>query len=153
MERVRQLPILALFTFRPEFEPPWVGLPNVSPLTVGRLEPSERFLHEVMGLDGKTVRLRTPDHAFDHSRQGTGGVHHVAFRTPDQEEQVTNKQERELLQKALTFLPVRERLLLQLRYEQDLSLDEIARLCELGDAQRVHRKLAAILKGLRRALR
>src|SRR5262249_58059999 len=29
VERVRQLPVLALFTFRPEFEPPWVGLPNV----------------------------------------------------------------------------------------------------------------------------
>ena len=72
---------------------------------------------------------------------------------PDQQEQVINKQERELLQKAITFLPERERLLLQLRYEQDLSLDEIARLCELGDAQRVHRKLAAILKGLRRVLR
>jgi predicted ATPase len=26
VERVRQLPVLALFTFRPEFEPPWVGL-------------------------------------------------------------------------------------------------------------------------------
>jgi class 3 adenylate cyclase/tetratricopeptide (TPR) repeat protein len=38
VERVRQLPVLALFTFRPEFEPPWVGLPNVSTLTVGRLD-------------------------------------------------------------------------------------------------------------------
>jgi class 3 adenylate cyclase/predicted ATPase len=37
-ERVRQLPVLALFTFRPEFEPPWVGLPNVSILTLGRLD-------------------------------------------------------------------------------------------------------------------
>src|SRR3984893_15479432 len=37
VERVRQLPVLALFTFRPEFEPPWVGLPNVGTLTLGRL--------------------------------------------------------------------------------------------------------------------
>src|SRR5262249_57445859 len=36
--RVRQLPVLALFTFRPEFEPPWVGLPNVGTLTLGRLD-------------------------------------------------------------------------------------------------------------------
>ena len=36
VERVRQLPVLALFTFRPEFEPPWVGLPNVGTLTLGR---------------------------------------------------------------------------------------------------------------------
>jgi predicted ATPase len=38
VERVRQLPVLALFTFRPEFEPPWVGLSNVSTLTLGRLD-------------------------------------------------------------------------------------------------------------------
>jgi tetratricopeptide (TPR) repeat protein len=38
VERVRRLPVLALFTFRPEFEPPWVGLPNVSTLALGRLE-------------------------------------------------------------------------------------------------------------------
>src|SRR5215472_14044939 len=40
VERVRQLPILALFTFRPEFEPAWIGLPNVSALTLGRLDRS-----------------------------------------------------------------------------------------------------------------
>jgi class 3 adenylate cyclase/predicted ATPase/ABC-type transport system involved in cytochrome c biogenesis ATPase subunit len=38
VERVRQLPVLALFTFRPEFEPPWVGLPNVGTLALGRLD-------------------------------------------------------------------------------------------------------------------
>jgi predicted ATPase/class 3 adenylate cyclase len=37
VERVRQLPVLALLTFRPDFEPPWVGLPNVSNLALGRL--------------------------------------------------------------------------------------------------------------------
>jgi class 3 adenylate cyclase/tetratricopeptide (TPR) repeat protein/ABC-type transport system involved in cytochrome c biogenesis ATPase subunit len=38
VERVRELPVLALFTFRPEFEPPWVGLSNVGILTLGRLD-------------------------------------------------------------------------------------------------------------------
>src|SRR6266567_4464832 len=38
VERVRQLPVLAVFTFRPEFEPPWLGLPNVGTLTLGRLD-------------------------------------------------------------------------------------------------------------------
>jgi class 3 adenylate cyclase/tetratricopeptide (TPR) repeat protein/ABC-type transport system involved in cytochrome c biogenesis ATPase subunit len=41
VERVRQLPVLALITFRPEFEPPWVGLPNVGTLPLGRLERNE----------------------------------------------------------------------------------------------------------------
>ena len=41
VERVRQLPVLALFTLRPEFEPPWVGLPNVGTLTLGRLDRND----------------------------------------------------------------------------------------------------------------
>src|SRR5262245_8006330 len=41
VERVRQLPVLALFTFRLEFEPPWVGLPNVGALTLGRLDRND----------------------------------------------------------------------------------------------------------------
>src|SRR5437763_10855123 len=40
VERVRRLPVLALFTFRPEFEPAWVGLPNVSTLALSRLDRS-----------------------------------------------------------------------------------------------------------------
>jgi class 3 adenylate cyclase/tetratricopeptide (TPR) repeat protein len=41
VERMRQLPVLALFTFRPEFEPPWVGLPNVGTLMLGRLDHND----------------------------------------------------------------------------------------------------------------
>jgi class 3 adenylate cyclase/tetratricopeptide (TPR) repeat protein len=38
IERVRQLPVLAVFTMRPDFEPPWVGLSNVGTLKLGRLD-------------------------------------------------------------------------------------------------------------------
>jgi tetratricopeptide (TPR) repeat protein len=38
VERMHQLPVLALFSFRPEFEAPWVGLPNISNLALGRLD-------------------------------------------------------------------------------------------------------------------
>src|SRR6266571_3145520 len=41
VERMRQLPVLALFTFRPEFEPPWIGLPNVCILTLRRLDRND----------------------------------------------------------------------------------------------------------------
>src|SRR5262249_36010302 len=41
VDRVRRLPVLALFIFRPEFEPPWVGLPNVGTLTLGRLDSND----------------------------------------------------------------------------------------------------------------
>jgi class 3 adenylate cyclase/predicted ATPase len=37
IERVRQLPVLVLITFRPEFQPPWTGHAHVTALTMGRL--------------------------------------------------------------------------------------------------------------------
>lgn len=38
MERLRRLPVLVAITFRPEFEPPWQGLPNVTHVALGRLD-------------------------------------------------------------------------------------------------------------------
>jgi len=38
IERVRQLRVIALLTFRPEFEAPWIGLPNVSILNLDKLD-------------------------------------------------------------------------------------------------------------------
>ena len=37
IERVPDLPVLAVITFRPEFQPPWVGQPQVTTLTLNRL--------------------------------------------------------------------------------------------------------------------
>jgi class 3 adenylate cyclase len=51
IERVRQLPILALITFRPEFEAPWTGLHNVTTLSLGRLdqEQARAMVEQVTG--------------------------------------------------------------------------------------------------------
>ena len=38
VSRIPKLPILALFTFRSEYEPPWVGMPNVQTLKLGPLD-------------------------------------------------------------------------------------------------------------------
>lgn len=38
VDRIRGLPIFALMTFRPEFEPPWTGLANISQLRLDRLD-------------------------------------------------------------------------------------------------------------------
>lgn len=72
---------------------------------------------------------------------------------PSQESQLVEQELRSRLEKSVSSLPAQERLLVRLRFEQDLSLEEIARLCGLQDAQRVHRRLAAILKKLRTAMR
>jgi predicted ATPase len=41
VERVRGLPVLALFTFRPEYEAPWTGLSHVTSIALDRLAPAE----------------------------------------------------------------------------------------------------------------
>ena len=85
--------------------------------------------------------------------EGELGVLDIADPQPNQETQLVTQQQREQLQKSLAALPADERLVLQLRFEHDLSLEEVARLCGLGDGQRVHRKLTAVLKKLRSLMR
>ena len=42
IERVRSLPVLLLVTFRPEFQPPWIGQPQVTMLALNRLDRRDR---------------------------------------------------------------------------------------------------------------
>jgi class 3 adenylate cyclase len=42
IERVRSLPVLLIVTFRPEFQPPWTGQPQVSMLALNRLDRRDR---------------------------------------------------------------------------------------------------------------
>ena len=37
IERIQHLPVLAIITFRPEFQPPWSNQPHVSALALTRL--------------------------------------------------------------------------------------------------------------------
>ena len=58
------------------------------------------------------------------------------------------EQERELVEAALAQLPPRKRLLLRLRYQQDLTLEEVARLARIPDPYRAHREIRAALEAL-----
>ena len=40
-DRIRRSPVLLIVTFRPEFEPPWIGRPCVTALTINRLAQRE----------------------------------------------------------------------------------------------------------------
>jgi class 3 adenylate cyclase/tetratricopeptide (TPR) repeat protein len=42
VDRVRSLPVLLIVTFRPEFQPPWTGQPQVSMLALNRLDRRNR---------------------------------------------------------------------------------------------------------------
>jgi predicted ATPase len=41
VDRIRTLRVMLVVTFRPEFAPPWIGQPHVTPLTVNRLTQRE----------------------------------------------------------------------------------------------------------------
>jgi class 3 adenylate cyclase/predicted ATPase len=51
VDRVRSLPVLLIVTFRPEFEPPWIGRPYVTALTINRLAQRdiEAMIDHVVG--------------------------------------------------------------------------------------------------------
>jgi RNA polymerase sigma factor (sigma-70 family) len=64
---------------------------------------------------------------------------------------VINEQ-RDALERSLSKLTKPELFLIKLRFEQNLTLQEIARLVDLKDAQTVDRRLRAIIEKLRHAL-
>jgi RNA polymerase sigma factor (sigma-70 family) len=68
---------------------------------------------------------------------------------PSQESLLGDREREGQLRRAVTKLCEPDRLLIRMRFEQGLSLQEIADLTELGDAQRVHRRIAGILEKLR----
>jgi predicted ATPase len=51
VDRVRSLPVLLIVTFRPEFEPPWIGQPYVTALIINRLAQRdiEAMIDRVVG--------------------------------------------------------------------------------------------------------
>ena len=51
VDRVRSLPVLLIVTFRPEFEPPWIGWPYVTAFTINRLAQRdiEAMIDRVVG--------------------------------------------------------------------------------------------------------
>jgi RNA polymerase sigma factor (sigma-70 family) len=72
---------------------------------------------------------------------------------PDPEARAVIEERRGLLSRALARLPTRERLLVRLRFEQGLTLEQIAKLLDLGNAQRADRQLKDILARLREDLK
>lgn len=86
------------------------------------------------------------------SEDGVGGGREIADDRPDPEVAAQRAEQTALLESALQKLLPSERLLLRLRFEQDSTLAEIARLCGLANAQVADRKIQKALGRLRRAL-
>jgi class 3 adenylate cyclase/predicted ATPase len=55
VERVRSLPVLLIVTFRPEFQMPWTGQPQVSMVALNRLDRHDRTVLVEQIADGKAL--------------------------------------------------------------------------------------------------
>jgi RNA polymerase sigma factor (sigma-70 family) len=76
----------------------------------------------------------------------------IADPRPGPEKQVLLLERWEALDRALGHLSNPDRLLVRLRFEQELTLEQIAKLLDLGNAQRVDRQIKEILARLREEL-
>lgn len=127
--------------------------PEVSEATIaaisarlfGLLSPEQRW-HASTRFHAR----RQPAHGG--SSDGEDPVLRVADPAQGPEELAAGTEQQRQLQDALSRLPPEQRLLLRLRYEQGLTLDEVARLARLGDPFRAHRQVRAALEALRQLM-
>jgi class 3 adenylate cyclase/predicted ATPase len=70
IERVRNLPVLLIVTFRPEFQPVWTGQSQVTMLTLNRLDRPDRRALVAQIAGGKAL----PDEVVDQIVDRTDGV-------------------------------------------------------------------------------
>jgi len=83
----------------------------------------------------------------------TAAAHaNVSDPAPNPEAQAVLNERAAALRRALGRLPQRDRLLIRLRFEQELTLEQVAKLLDLGNAQRAERQIRAVLGKLREDL-
>ena len=70
VDRLRTLGVLLIVTYRPEFEPPWIGRPNVTTLTLNRL--GEREIGAL--IDSVTGNKSLPDTIRQDIVERTDGI-------------------------------------------------------------------------------
>jgi class 3 adenylate cyclase/tetratricopeptide (TPR) repeat protein len=70
VDRVRSLPVLLIVTFRPEFQPPWTGQPQVAMLALNRLDRHDRSALVAQVAGGKAL----PNEVIDQIVDRTDGV-------------------------------------------------------------------------------
>lgn len=112
----------------------------------GSLTPRQRWVLSVRA-------FRTESASFEQPEEEGAAQGEIPDFRPDPETDAISEEKRTSLAKALSRLPARDRLLVRLRYEQDLTLAQIARLLGLGDPQSADRLLRKVLDRLREQLK
>lgn len=147
-----------LYEQRLSFDETFQSLRSVYPdITHARLAESSARIEEEL----TTKQRRLLEARFSRQTTQTGASldeiananANVSDPAPDPEAQALFKERVRALRRAVSRLPQRERLLLRLRFEQELTLEQVAKLLDLGNAQRVERQIRAVLETLREELK
>jgi RNA polymerase sigma factor (sigma-70 family) len=131
--------------------------PNFPGLTMEQVAEAEEHVQEslnsrqlwLMRTRKSTMRTQSQNSSVDVI---DSPLNEPADPRPNQESVLADREQEKRLQCAVERLPKTDRLLVRMRFEQGLSLQEIADLTGLGDPQRVHRRIAAVLENLRREI-
>jgi RNA polymerase sigma factor (sigma-70 family) len=130
--------------------------PRFSGLTIGEvrrsigridqsLTPRQRWLLSVR-------RARGGRSAATVAEDGEEVLERIPGEGPDPESLAVLREERMALHRALASLSSRHRLLIRMRFEQELTLEAIARLLNLDNAQTADRRVRDALGELRKAM-
>lgn len=127
-------------------------LPRFPGLTQGRVAEINAQLFQLLTPQQRwQLTVRTPSLTpvtFPVSPADDEPAWQMALPGPGPDELAEEEQEQRRLHRALAALPAEYRLLVRLRYEQNLSLVEIARLTGQPDPFRVNRRIHAALDAL-----
>jgi RNA polymerase sigma factor (sigma-70 family) len=107
------------------------------------LTPRQRWLLAVQRGGTASLEAGLPD---------GGPALELLDERPNPETQAATEEARRALRRAIGRLPPNEQILIRLRYEQDLTLEQIARLMGYADAQSADRRLRETLEQLRKEL-
>jgi RNA polymerase sigma factor (sigma-70 family) len=140
--------------------PPEESFMHLTPLFPGTTK--ERFIESVERIqDVLTARqrwllsVRSANTCAVKPRQGEEEVslaEQISDRLPDPEVSAARTEERNALLRALSCLSEHDRLLIRLRFEQDLTLEQVARVMKLGDPQSADRYVRHVLEQLRQSM-
>jgi RNA polymerase sigma factor (sigma-70 family) len=100
-----------------------------------------------------SVRRTRTTPAFTGTSGQDDALLQVPSETPSPESWVALQEQHAALACGLSRLPASDRLLIRLRFERDLTLEEIARLLQMDNPQSADRRIREAIEGLRRGMK
>lgn len=121
-----------------------------------RIQLADGLSHIEEALNPRQAWLLTTSHPRLESLSGwskgskeLGKEKEVASTGRDPEEEASRRERLAALRTALNHLPTQQRLLVRLRFEQELSLEQIAQLTQIGSPLKVQRALQKAVAAMR----